>query len=131
MSRSLATSRVPALASTSTPPERCTQFSASCRPLASARSTPAGEVSKSESARAASHSASLRQSIRGVLAPTPRGSNPTTSNGPPPRVSPIWTANVIPDPPGPPGLSTSDPIFGWSARCRSTATCPVRPPGAA
>ena len=49
----------------------------------------------------------------GADSPTPRGSKPTTSNrfstsvG---RLSPSPTAASAPEPPGPPGLTTSEPI---------------------
>ena len=79
-SMSRAASRVPTFASTPSPPERCAHRRAYWRFSASVCATPAGDGSTSRSARSATHSASVRQSIAGVLAPTPRGSNPTKSN---------------------------------------------------
>ena len=55
----------------------------------------------------------VRQWTAGVLPPTPRGSNPTTSNRARTAADTTWracSAYWIPDPPGPPGLITSDPI---------------------
>ena len=60
-------------------PTRSVQRWAYCRFSSSVCATPAGDGSTSRSARSTSHSASVRQSIVGVLAPTPRGSSPITS----------------------------------------------------
>lgn len=53
-----------------------------------------------------------KQSRRGVLAPTPRGSNPSTSNLSPTTVAmsfPLRAIRSVPDPPGPPGLTSTVP----------------------
>ena len=102
---------------------------------ASVCATPAGDGSTSRSARSATHSASVRQSIAGVLAPTPRGSNPTKSNRLPSGLSascgPSDATMPRPDAPGPPGLNSSEPMRCPVAFWRSTATLAVGPSGAA
>src|SRR5690348_15742324 len=78
-----------------------------------------------EVAKYRSSCASDRQCSAGIEPPTPRGSKPTTSNLARTAAeislrAPIayWT----PEPPGPPGLTTSDPILvpGLAARSRLT-----------
>ena len=80
MSRSRTTSRVPRWASTAGRRSARRSAGRSARFSASVAATPAGDGSTSVSARSAGQSASSRQLIFGVLAPTPRGSNPTRSN---------------------------------------------------
>src|SRR4051794_16891689 len=67
--------------------------------------------------------------------PTPRGSNPTrsyiavTAFG---NAAANWTANWRPDPPGPPGLTSSEALGEASDRCRRTsATVICLPVGSA
>ncbi len=71
----------------------------------------------------------------GVLAPMPRGSKPTRSNL---RATSVFfissescEAISIPDAPGPPGLTSSDPIrwLGSAALTREIAIRAVRPCG--
>ena len=132
---SRAVSRVPTFASTPSPPERCAHRCAYVRFSASVCATPAGDGSTSRSARSATHSASVRQSIAGVLAPTPRGSNPTRSNRCPSGLSascgPSDATMPSPEAPGPPGLNSNEPIRCPVAFWRSTATLAVGPSGAA
>ena len=75
--------------------------------------------------------ASLRQ-FTGALSPVPRGSKPTmskcSSNGSPNHVLPP-AAYDVPAAPGPPGLTTSDPMRDPEAGTRSTASRIERPPG--
>ena len=81
-----------------------------------------------------SSSKSTSQSIA-VLAPTPRGSNETRSNR---SVSSggitaaTLVRNSMPDPPGPPGLNTSEPMRRSSSAvaARATAMSIVSPSGA-
>ena len=70
----------------------------------------------------------------GLLRPTPRGSNETMSKRS--RTSGVSTDSSLgrssmPDPPGPPGLMTRDPIrsAGASAGWRATAIWMTVPPG--
>ena len=87
------------------------------------------------SARSSSRSASVSQSMTGSLAPMPRGSNPMRSKrcviGLSARPDPSAAANPVPDAPGPPGLSSSDPMRSPVARWRSTAIRAVSPSGSA
>ena len=78
-------------------------------------------------------SISMSQSTA-VLAPTPRGSKPTRSNVRRSRRARRRAAderNSIPDPPGPPGLNTSEPIrsSGSAAGTRASAMSIVAPSG--
>ena len=75
--------------------------------------------------------------MAGWLAPIPRGSNPTRSKR---LSSPVLVAGLtspaaatMPDAPGPPGLTTSDPIRAPSsvALCRSSPSVTVSPAGLA
>ena len=65
-------------------------------------------------ARNRSSCASDRQCTAGIEPPTPRGSKPTTSNLAR-TAADTWLrascAYWTPDPPGPPGLTTSEPIL--------------------
>jgi len=84
-------------------------------------SRPSGvEVSKT-AARAASTSGSARQS-KGWDCPTPRGSKPTTSYAPSTAgLNTRFTESMkaTPEPPGPPGFVTSEPMrLSWSAAGR-------------
>jgi hypothetical protein len=87
------------------------------------------------SARSSSRSASVSQSMVGVLAPTPRGSNPMRSKrsviGLPDSPDAMAATKPVPDPPGPPGLSSREPIGSPVARWRSTAIDAVPPAGSA
>ena len=80
-------------------------------------------------------SAAVRQWIVGMLAPIPRGSNPTRSKRRATSVFFIriasWEAISTPEAPGPPGLTNSDPMRwpGSLARSRETASCAVGPCG--
>src|SRR5690348_2134196 len=83
--------------------------------LLSDTTTPRGAVlpGVSEVAKNRSSSASDRQCTAGTEPPTPRGSKPATSNLAR-TAAETWlracSAYWTPDPPGPPGLTTSDPI---------------------
>lgn len=77
---------------------------------------------------------SLKEQFTPWLRATPRGSNPTTSNRR--RISSLnWPeakmARSTPEPPGPPGLSTSEPIraAGSVAGRRASARAIRSPPG--
>jgi len=79
-------------------------------------------------------SASELHHSAGVDDPTPRGSKPTRSNrsrtdaG---MLSTIPAAASIPDSPGPPGLTISDPIFAPVAGKRISARVASGPSGSA
>jgi hypothetical protein len=77
-------------------------------------------------------SASELHHTAGVELATPRGSKPTRSN--PSRsddgsVGAIEAAASTPDSPGPPGLTTSEPIFLPVALNRIIAICATSPSG--
>src|SRR5215208_547932 len=97
--------------------------------------TPAGLKSAIGSRRNASNSASVRQRNSGVEWPTPRGSMPTKSNRRKISVSasdaPMLATVSTADAPGPPGLTTSTPIFSPVAGTRITANCAWAPSGLA
>ena len=78
------------------------------RSCSSARLSGVGSVP-----RKSSRAPSLRQSI-GADSPTPRGSKPTMSKDERtarPTMKSADLAYCTPDPPGPPGLTTSEPIL--------------------
>ena len=131
---SRATSRVPTFASRAVP-VFWAQPPAVWRAAASARATPAGEGSRRSVPRWESCSAAVRQWIAGVLAPIPRGSNPTRSKRRATSVPSIRIASCeeisTPDAPGPPGLTSSEPMrcVGSVALSREIASWAVGPCG--
>ena len=86
------------------------------------------------SRRNASASASVRHRTAGAEWPTPRGSKPTRSKlrliGEPSSSEAIPATMSTADPPGPPGLTSSDPMRCPVAGTRMTASFACAPPEA-